>query len=75
MMLVEVRVKYSTWLEPEREGRPGTLRKWLDDLFFLEKWQPFLIPKMQTSCLQIFKKGEHSWVSRKLIDRELIRRE
>jgi len=40
---------------------------------FLEKVAPFLIPKMQTSCLQIFKKGEHSWVSRKLIDQELIR--
>ena len=72
---VKIHEKYSTWLEPEREGRPGTLRKWLDDPIFLKKWQPFLIPKMQTNYLRILKKEKHSWVSRKLIDRELIRRE
>jgi hypothetical protein len=72
---VEIQASHSTWLEPEREGRPDTLRKWLDDPFFVKKWQPFLIPKMQTSYLRLLKKKEHSWASRKLIDRELTRRE
>lgn len=72
---VEIQAKYSTWLEPGREGRPDTLRKWLGDPFFVKKWQPFLIPKMQTRYLRLLKKKEHSWTSRKLIDRELARRE
>ena len=71
---VEIQEKYSKWLEPGREGRSGTLRKWLDDPFIVKKWQPFLIKKMQTSYLRLLKKKEHSWTSRKLIGRELIRR-
>jgi len=72
---VEVQAKYSTLLEPEKKERPQTIKKWLDDPFFVKKWQPFLTPKMQTRYLRILKKEKHSWTSRKLIDRELIRRE
>jgi hypothetical protein len=72
---VEVQAKYSTWLEPGREGRPDTIRKWLGDPFFVKKWQPFLTPKMQTRYLRLLKKEGPPWASRKLIDRELIRRE
>ena len=72
---VEVQAKYSTWLEPGRDGRPDTIRKWLGDPFFVKKWQLFLTPKMQTRYLRLLKKEGPSWASRKLIDRELIRRE
>jgi hypothetical protein len=72
---VEVQAKYSTLLEPEKKERPKIIRKWLGDPFFIKKWQPFLTPKMQTSYLRILKKEKRSWTSRKLIDRELIRRE
>jgi hypothetical protein len=38
---VEIHEKYSTWLEPGREGRPGALRKWLDDPFFFKSGNHF----------------------------------
>jgi len=72
---VEVQAKYSALLEPERKQRSDTLRQWLDDPFFVKKWQPLLVPKMQTSYLQLLKEEGPTWASRKLIDRELTRRE
>lgn len=72
---VEVQAKYSRLLEPEIKERPQIIKKWLDDPFFVKKWQPFLTPKMQTRYLRLLKKERPSWTSRKLIDRELIRRE
>lgn len=71
---VEVQAKYSRLLEPEKTDRSNTIKKWLGDPFFIKKWQPFLIPKMQTSYLRILKKENRPWTSRKLIDRELNRR-
>ncbi len=72
---VEAQVKYSTVLEPEKEERSETIKKWLDDPRLVKKWQPYLIPKMQTSYLRFLKKERPSWASRKLINRELIRRQ
>ncbi len=72
---VEFQVTYLNLLGPEEVRRSRVISKWLDDPFFVKKWQPFLIPKMQTIYLRILKRKRHSWTSRKLIDRELIRRE
>jgi hypothetical protein len=72
---VETQAKYSPLLEPGREERTDTIKKWLNDPYFVKKWQPFLTPKMQTSYLRLLKKKRPSWTSRKLIDQELIRRE
>lgn len=72
---VEVQANYSTLLEPGKKERSKIIKKWLGDPFFIKKWQPFLIPKMQTSYLRLLKREGASWTSRKLIDRELIRRE
>jgi hypothetical protein len=72
---METQVKYSPLLEPGSEERTDNIRKWLNDPYFVKKWQPFLTPKMQTSYLRLLKKKRPPWTSRKLIDRELIRRE
>ena len=72
---MEFQVAYLKLLGPEEVRRSRVISKWLDDPFFVKKWQPFLIPKMQTTYLRILKREKHSWTSRKLIDRELIRRE
>ena len=71
---VETQAKYSTLLKLNGEELSKNLRKWLGDPFLVKKWQPFLIPKMKTGYMKILKKEGRSWISRKLIDRELNRR-
>jgi hypothetical protein len=72
---VEFQATYLNRLGPEEVKRAKIISKWLDDPFFVKKWQPFLTPKMQTRYLRLLKKQGPSWTSRKLLDRELIRRE
>lgn len=72
--VVEVQAKYSALLAPEKKERSGLIKEWLDDPFTIQKWQPFLTPKMQTSYLRLLKKENPAWTSRKLINRELSRR-
>lgn len=72
---VETQAKYATQLKLNRKELSKHLRQWLGDPVLVKKWQPFLVPKMRTTYMKILKSEGRPWASRKLIDRELHRRE
>ena len=47
---------------------------WVDDAELLRRWQPVLVPNMQTNVLQKLKDQPQPWTSAALIEQELAKR-
>ena len=54
--------------------RARNILRWVDDPQFARKWQPVLVPHMQTAFLQALKQRPPSWAASELVERELALR-
>lgn len=54
--------------------RARNILRWVDDPQFARKWQPVLVPHMQTAFLQALKQNPPSWAASELVERELALR-
>lgn len=54
--------------------RAENIRGWLNDPDLVRKWQPFLIPKMQTDFLRLLREKQRPWAPSRLIQLELENR-
>jgi hypothetical protein len=57
-----------------RPERLENLKKWIDDPGLVQRWQPFLVPHIQTSTLRVLASHPRGWTDVELIKKELARR-
>jgi len=87
--VVQAQADFFAWVSPEPEvqrqlvhddrhpisiQRSRNLHRWLGEQGLIEKWQPFLIPHMQTSFLHTLEKRRVPWLPKDLLRKELQKR-
>jgi hypothetical protein len=60
---------------PLSAQRAKSVLKWAKDSDFLKKWQPFLVPHMQTALLKRLKQKPTAWTDLSLVEKELASRD
>jgi len=60
---------------PLSARRAKSVLNWAKDSALLKKWQPFLVPHMQTALLKRLKQKPTSWTDLSLVEKELASRE
>lgn len=57
-----------------RPERLENLKKWMDDPELVQRWQPFLVPHIQTNTLRVLASQPRAWTDVESIEKELARR-
>jgi len=60
---------------PLSAQRAKSVLKWAKDSDFLKRWQPFLVPHMQTALLKRLKQKPTAWTDLSLVEKELAGRD
>jgi len=60
---------------PLSAQRAKNVLRWSKDSDFLKKWQPFLVPHMQTALLKRLKQKPTAWTDLSLVEKELAGRD
>jgi hypothetical protein len=59
---------------PVSAQRARNILRWLDDSNLVRKWQPLLVPHMQTAVLRRLLASPPAWADRELIEKTLAAR-
>jgi hypothetical protein len=60
---------------PLSAQRAKNVLRWSKDIDFLKKWQPLLVPHMQTALLKRLKQKPTAWTDLSLVEKELAARD
>ena len=59
---------------PMSRQRARNILNWLDDRLLVRRWQPVLVPRMQTRLLTALRDRPTGWTDTELVEQELARR-